>query len=75
MVAEPLVHIIECHGLTQKQQFARLHVRPRRQSIEVDPTGKRRCVEPHFVIPGFLFSLSKSGYLLAERVEDCEKNV
>jgi len=45
--------------LAQKQRPPRLHEAPGGQSIQVNPNGEIRCVEPHFVVSSFLLALDK----------------
>jgi len=66
--------MMSCRSLQNTERF-RLHETSSLHSIEVHSTGEIVGVELDFVIAGVDFAVDKLSDLLAEGVEDCQRDV
>ena len=66
--------MMSCRSLFE-QKFLRLYETSRLDSVKVHATGEIVGVELDFVIAGVDFAVDKLGDLLAEGVEDCQRDV
>jgi hypothetical protein len=61
-------------ALSENKELAGLDETSYLEPVEIDTAAKARSIEPDFMVAGFLFSTGKSCDLLAESIENREKN-